>query len=240
MLGTPAVATLASVVDPISYAVNLSMPKLVVDATGDEFFQPQDDSVWWGQLPGESLRMMVDNAEHSMATGALYLITGVEAWYAALIRGIPRPTFTWAIDPNPNSGAITITATGVKPDRVVLRFATTVDGDTRRDFRLISGNTPANPCKFINVTVFGSACLKPILWIGEDVKESDAGPGGAGPWTYVLTQPLPPTGWRGFLGEVYYPGPAGTIFQLTTQVSIIPNTFPFPPCTGQACYGELV
>ncbi|RYY33587.1 hypothetical protein EON62_04100, partial [archaeon] len=70
--GTPTVDILAAVIDPLVYKENLTMPKLVIDATGDEFFQVQDDSFWWGQLPGESLRMMIDNAEHSMATGALY------------------------------------------------------------------------------------------------------------------------------------------------------------------------
>lgn len=253
---------LATVIDPLMYADNLTMPKLVVDATGDEFFQPTDDSVWWNLPPygtpacaawqaagnglcglqGELLRMMIDNAEHSMATGALYLITGTEAWYAGLIRNVPRPTFTWTIDPNPNLGTITITATGVKPDQVVMRFATTVDGNTRRDFRLIGGNTPANPCKYINVTVFGPACLKPIFWVGEDVAPISSGPNGQGPWVYVLQQELPPQGWRGFLGEVYYPGPPGTntTYQLTTQMSVIPNTYPFPPCYGDACIGELV
>lgn len=176
--------------------------------------------------------MMIDNAEHSMATGALYLITGVEAWYWGLLTNTPRPTFNWTI--SGADGSITINTFGRQPDRVVLRFATTLDG-YRRDFRLISGNTPANPCQYIPVNIFGSACLRPIIWVGEDVAP-------ASPGVYHLTQPLPPTGWRGFLAELYYPGPAGTntTYQLTTQVSVIPNTFPFPPCSGQGCMGGLV
>ena len=31
---------LASVIDPLVYKENLTMPKLVIDATGDEFFMP--------------------------------------------------------------------------------------------------------------------------------------------------------------------------------------------------------
>jgi len=230
--GTPYVDTLAAVIDPLNYKENLTMSKLVIDATGDEFFQIQDDQYWWGQLPGETLRMMVDNAEHSMATGALYLITGVEAWYWGLLTGTPRPTFDWTIDPT--DGAITITTSGVQPDQVVLRFATTLDG-YRRDFRLVSGDTPANPCKYIKVPLFGSACLRPLIWVGESVAAT-------GPNTYRLTQPLPPVGWRAFLAELYYPGPPGsnTTYQLTTQASVIPNTFPFPPCYANGCMGGLV
>lgn len=37
--GTPYVDTLAAVIDPLNYIQNLTMPKLVIDATGDEFFQ---------------------------------------------------------------------------------------------------------------------------------------------------------------------------------------------------------
>lgn len=238
-LGTPYLDKLAAQVDPLQLAVNLSMPKLVIDATGDEFFQVQDDQFWWGKLPGETLRMMVDNAEHSMATGALYLVTGVEAWYAALIRNSPRPTFSWSIDAT--SGAITIVATGTKPREVVMRHADTMpaDGNVRRDFRLVAGNTPANPCKYIPVQIFGSACLRPLVWLGENVGATS---NSTNSWTYVLEQPMPASGWRGFLAELYYPGPAGTntTFQLTTQVSIIPNTYPFPPCSGAACQSVLV
>jgi hypothetical protein len=43
-----------------------------------------------------------------------------------------------------------------------------------------------------------------------------------------------------FLGELHYPGPNGQEYIMTTQVSIIPNTFPFPKCVGYGCKGNLV
>ena len=219
------------------------MSKLVVDATGDEFFQPQDDDFWWGQLPGESLRMMVDNAEHSMATGALYLITGAECWFKALLDGTPRPSFSWTLDNS--TGAITITTTGAQPKAVVNRMATTLDG-YRRDFRLVAGDTKANPCKYIPVPVFGSACLRPIVWIGETVgATSVSNASGTTVGTYVLHQDLPDVGWRAWLGELYYEsGIPGLDFQLTTQVSFLPAPgtplYPFPLCKGVECIGDLV
>ncbi len=239
-LTTPLIDTLAAVIDPLVYKENLTMPKLVIDATGDEFFQVQDDSFWWGQLPGESLRMMVDNAEHSMATGALYLITGVEAWYQALLDNVARPHFNWTIDAD--TSVITLTAYGTKPKEVVMRFTQTI-GPERRDFRLVAGNTPANPCiKGIPLDLFGSACLYPqLLWIGEKVGYTS---NTSNSWTYVIAQPPPTVGWRAFLAELYYHGPPGiggnSTFQLTTQVSVIPNTFPFPPCVGDGCISVLV
>ena len=44
----------------------------------------------------------------------------------------------------------------------------------------------------------------------------------------------------GFLGELWFPAPNGKYWVLTTQVSIIPNTFPFADCEGAGCYGGLV
>jgi hypothetical protein len=188
--------------------------------------------------------MMVDNAEHSMATGALYLLTGAECWVKALLDGTPRPTFSWTKDNS--TGAITITTTGTQPVKVVNRMTSTLDG-YRRDFRLVSGNTPANPCKYIPVPVFGSACLRPIVWIGEDEGPMSVVTNASGTTvgTYVLNQDPPEFGWRAWLGELYYNSTIpGIYFQLTTQVAIrpAPNTplYPFPLCVGDACISELV
>ena len=239
--GTDNMDVLAAQVDPLAYAENLTMSKLVVDATGDEFFQPQDDDFWWGKLPGESLRMMVDNAEHSMATGALYLITGAEAWFAALLAGQPRPTFTW--QRSPAGDEIAVTVTGQQPVAVVNRMATTLDG-YRRDFRLVAGNTPANPCKYIPVPVFGSACLRPMIWIGNTIGATTFDPA-TQTSTYIATQDAPDVGWRAFLVELYFNSTIpGLYMQLTTQVAMLPAPgtplYPFELCTGVGCIGDLV
>ena len=143
---------------------------------------------------------MVDNAEHSMATGALYLLTGAECWVKALLDGTPRPTFSWTKDNT--TGTLTITTTGTQPVKVVNRMTSTLDG-YRRDFRLVAGNTPANPCKYIPVPVFGSACLRPMVWIGEDEGVvSLVNTTGTTVGTYILTQDPPEFGWRAWLGEL--------------------------------------
>jgi len=120
----------------------------------------------------------------------------------------------------------------------MLRFATTF-GDARRDFRLVKGDTPADPCEFIPVKIFGEACINPVLWFGESIAPTSTA---NGTYTYVATQPLPDKGWRGFFLELFYEGPANSAYRLTTQVAIIPNTYPFPPCDQipAGCKGVLV
>ena len=244
--GSPYLDVLAAAMDPLVFAENLTMSKLVIDATGDEFFQPQDDDFWWGRLPGENLRMMVDTAEHSMATGALYLITGAETWFKALLDGAPRPSFSWtrSTDPVTGAGAISITVKGpLQPVAVVNRMTTTLDG-YRRDFRLVSGDTPINPCKYIKVPLFGSACLRPIVWIGSNIGRISWDPVNQIS-TYVATQDAPDVGWRAFLVELYFNSTIpGLDFQLTTQVHTIASPggdlYPFPLCVGDQCIGDLV
>jgi len=236
-LETDLLPPLAALIDPLEYKENLTMPKLVVDATGDEFFMPDDDHYWWGMLPGETYRLMVANAEHSMATGLLPLITGATSFVNSVLHDKPRPVFDWSMDPT--TGAITVDLQ-TKPLKAVMWSATTdnIDGG-RRDFRLIKGDTPHDPCEFIAVSIFGKACVNPVLWASEELDVTQTA---SGDYQVVASQDMPPDGaWRGFLVYFYFEGPTeGQTFLMTTQVSIIPHTFPFPACEGEACKLFLV
>ena len=187
-------------------------------------------------LPGETYRLMIANAEHSCATGLLPLATGAVSFVNSVLHNTPRPVFDWSMDDT--TGAITVNLK-TKPQRAVMWSATTDNIDNgRRDFRLIKGDTPHDPCEFIAVSIFGKACVNPVLWAPEDLQVVSTADG----YQVVASQDMPPQGsWRGFLVYFYFDGPApGQTFLMTTQVSIIPHTFPFPMCNGTACKGFLV
>lgn len=132
----------------------------------------------------------------------------------SILTNAPRPEISWEIAPG--TGAITATS-NVKADQAVVRFATSFRSDGgRRDFRLIKGDTPHDPCHFITVSIFGKACVNPVLWVGEDLEEVKVEKG----YQYVATQDMPPEQeWRGFFIDFYFPGPAdGMTFRMTTQV----------------------
>jgi len=57
---------------------------------------------------------------------------------------------------------------------------------------------------------------------------------------YTVNMGTPRKGWRGFFMEVHFDVGALYPAVLTTQVSILPNTLPFPDCHGEECYGTLV
>jgi PhoPQ-activated pathogenicity-related protein len=232
---TPAIAPLAALIDPLGYAANLTMPKLVIDACGDEFFQLDDDAFWWGSLPGETYRAMIPDAEHLLVTGLPYVLESLSGFYVSVLQGSPRPQLNWTID---ETTGVIDAWTDTQPSSALLWFATTIQ-DQRRDFRLLvdSVNGTGQCPQGIPVDLMGQTCLVPVIWVSEAVtpyKNDSTG------YYYSFSQPLPPTGWRGFLGDFTFPGPSASLpLRFTTQASTIPNTRPFGPCPA-GCPCQLV
>ena len=40
--------------------------------------------------------------------------------------------------------------------------------------------------------------------------------------------------------EFFFPAPDNSTYKMTTQVAVIPDTYPFPPCVGEDCMKSLV
>jgi PhoPQ-activated pathogenicity-related protein len=213
-------------VDPWYYRDRLTMPKVTVNAVGDEFQMPDDQRYWAHDMPGEMNLLLVQNAEHSEATGVLEIVESLSAFATAVQAGYPRPNYTWHIDEA--TGNITL-YTPVTPKKVRVWSASSGEGVSagRRDFRWAAIN--ATPCL---KKVFG-ACFRPILWVESDPLE-------VAPNTFMAAFDPPSVGWTGFLIEVTWHNPVGPKdFVFTSPASVVPNTLPFPPCTGATCRGTL-
>ena len=52
--------------DPYEYRDRLTMPKFLVNATGDQFFLPDSWKFYLGDLPGETHVRYVPNADHGL------------------------------------------------------------------------------------------------------------------------------------------------------------------------------
>lgn len=96
LLDSEGVARLAGVSDPYVYIDRYAnLPKLVMNALGDEFFAPDNDMFWFDDLPGEKFRLMLPNAEHSLATAEQQAIDGAAAFSLAVVHDLPRPSPSW-------------------------------------------------------------------------------------------------------------------------------------------------
>ncbi len=57
---------------------------------------------------------------------------------------------------------------------------------------------------------------------------------------YSLTIESPLSGWEGFFVQVNFPGPDGTVLELTTETQVIPDTYPTADCHNEGCFGTIV
>ena len=69
--GTPQMAALMNIVDPYQYRRRLTMPKFIINDTGDQFFLPDSSQFYFADLLGVKYLRYVPNTDHSLATRRL-------------------------------------------------------------------------------------------------------------------------------------------------------------------------
>lgn len=122
----PKYRELLQLVDPFAYRDRLTMPKCIINSTGDQFFLPDSSRFYFDDLLGEKHLCYVPNGEHSLkGTDAL---ESLASFHFSIVNEIPRPEFTWEL---PDDNSIQVTAK-TKPAKVFLWQAT---NPTARDFR---------------------------------------------------------------------------------------------------------
>ena len=126
-LDTPEGKQLRAIVDPYAYRERCTLPKYMINSTGDQFFLPDSSQFYFHQLPGDKYLRYCPNTDHGLeASGAEQSLL---AFYRSALRDQTRPQFTWTV---PDKGTIRVTTT-TAPQRVRLWQATNPD---TRDFRL--------------------------------------------------------------------------------------------------------
>jgi PhoPQ-activated pathogenicity-related protein len=126
-IGSPEFRALMRIEEPYEYRDRLTMPKFIVNAAGDQFFLPDSSQFYFDDLHGEKHLRYVPNTDHSLdKTDAL---ESVQAFYAAVVKGTPRPEITWTFE---RDGSIKVRSQE-RPDAVRLWQAV---NPTARNFRL--------------------------------------------------------------------------------------------------------
>lgn len=126
--GTPEYKALMKIEEPYEYRDRLTLPKFLINASGDQFFVPDSAQFYFKDLAGVKYLRYVPNADHSLR--------GSDAWmtmlacYSAILKGTKLPQFSWTVDGN------TIRVQNQdKAEAVKLWQATNPDA---RDFRLMT------------------------------------------------------------------------------------------------------
>ena len=95
-MGTPEFDRLMEITEPYTFARDMNLPKLLINAAGDQFFQPDSWEFYWNDLPGEKHIQYVPNFGHNL--GDSDALPNMISFYAAILNQTPRPKYEWKID----------------------------------------------------------------------------------------------------------------------------------------------
>ncbi len=124
----PRMRELYSIEDPYFYLDRLTMPKYIINASGDQFFCPDSSQFYYDDLKGEKHIRYVPNTDHSVDS-KLDAVLSMVAFYQMILDGKPRPQITWKFE---DDGSIRVRS-DTPPQQVLLWQAT---NPTARDFRV--------------------------------------------------------------------------------------------------------
>ncbi|MBM3737369.1 MAG: PhoPQ-activated pathogenicity [Acidobacteria bacterium] len=126
-MGSKENKALLKIEEPFEYRDRLTMPKYIVNASGDQFFLPDSSQFYFKELKGEKLLRYVPNADHSLRNSDAPF--GLTAFLQSVVSGKARPRYSWQVG---KDGAIRV-KTQDAPTEVRLWQASNPEA---RDFRL--------------------------------------------------------------------------------------------------------
>jgi PhoPQ-activated pathogenicity-related protein len=126
----PRMQELYKIEDPYFYLDKLTMPKYIVNGSGDQFFCPDSSQFYFDDLKGEKHLRYVPNADHGVDS-SIDAVTSIVAFYQMIIAGRPRPEIDWTFE---EDGTIRVTADAT-PKSVTLWQAANPNA---RDFRVVT------------------------------------------------------------------------------------------------------
>jgi PhoPQ-activated pathogenicity-related protein len=200
-LNTANGAALLQIVDPFSYRDRLTMPKFIVNSTGDEFFVLDSVRFYLHDLSGETYLRHVPNADHYLTGAYASVVNGFAPYLDAFLNAQPRPRFSWSIEAD---GSIRVQT--VDPPKSVSLWQ--ASNPSARDFRL---------------TTIGA------VWQQSPLSDQGGGvylarvPLPAAGWTAFFAELV----YGNSFSAKYSPN-GDYDYHFTTEVHVLPTTLPFP------------
>lgn len=94
-IGTPEYQEVLRIEDAYHYRdrARLTIPKFIVNASGDQFFLPDNSRFYYDAMPDEKRLRYVENTAHNLANSDAQ--DSMLAWYNSVITGGKRPDYIW-------------------------------------------------------------------------------------------------------------------------------------------------
>jgi hypothetical protein len=165
------------------------------------------------------------------------------------LKNKPLPDVKWIRPNNVTHGITVVTVNKINgpiPIDAIVYYASTLDNTRyiyilvflslirlndylfRRDFRLARAD-PNDNSKFI---------VNPVIWLTDSKIIKTQVTKTAIIYTVEFQKPL--SGWFGFFINLAFSGLDNSVLEISSEVNIIPETFPYPDCFGKSCHGSLV
>ncbi len=144
---------LTEIVEPFNFLDEYAeIPKLLINASGDQFFLPDSWKFYWDDLPGEKHLAYIPNTGHSLdKTDAAQVLLG---FYSHIIAGQERPEYQWEI----SDEAISLEIDPENPPVAIKLWTAT--NESERDFRIdvlgpawTASNIPIAPNGSYNIPI---------------------------------------------------------------------------------------
>jgi PhoPQ-activated pathogenicity-related protein/PKD repeat protein len=211
----PESRSLLSIVDPFTYRDILTMPKLISNSTGDQFFLPDSSKFYFDQMLGDNSLHYAPNTDHSLSGGLDFdrsTLSTIEAFYIAQVRNtnsitadnVVVPKYSWRYEDDAQTGKARIVVTSeTAPKSVKLWQAV---NPNHRDFRLQTLGA-----KWTGTALAAVPSTQSKVYSGE------------------VEVPADGAGWRGFFVEMVYAGPDPNLpdvgYTFTTPVRVVPDVY---------------
>lgn len=235
------------------------------------FFLDDDLAFWTQlEEGGRAHRLMLPSCEHTLATRAVELVAAVAGYMTAIFTSQNLPHFTWQLSQNTLTAAVPgatppsaarmfgIKTAKTSPQRRDFRMIRaikpwapcTAPGIAMDDDHCIVPYIWSEH-KIKPVAVVPTAALAKYLGSNDmsnydlDFSGVNTGYKAGANDTLVYSHSLEPPAdgtYLAFFFEFQFPvGTTGQTLAFTTQVRVVPDTLPFPPCgKGSECHHDLV
>lgn len=131
-IGSGSGKDITTMIDPYSYRKTLTMPKMIIMGTNDEYWPIDNIKNYYDSIPGQNLLHYIPNVGHSMGDKKEAFIN-LSAFFGITLAKKSYPLCTWKTTETNNGVKLKVMATANKLVDVIIWSADSKDLDFRND-----------------------------------------------------------------------------------------------------------